>query len=434
MRYPCGPAKCWAAVLASAVCVPICVFLAGKAACHHWCDGLLERDLIDRFAQEHEREIPTGDPEEWEFRRMIRTQDARCRQFEESLKAIEEKGLLNAIVLKRLLNATGDSRFYLGAYLVPRIPPGDAVIVVRDWWPRCRDLQRKRCVLMALGIKGHPGYADLFADFVLHEDKAIRSAATYGLFRCNRRDLFLTCAVRSLEKGLALDYYGTDEIIHHEDPDWDSAAAYFSQCHSAADEVALTHLLQRQLPTFIKRDILRALVEMKTSTSLKYCRSSISPEEDDTVWKYMALVILRYGKRQERLDLLLQIPRLEEPRASLLAELVAEELSHFRLPLGLVETRPALAAAVVRVLKESGKFSGSHGHILDHLHRAATQYGSGQLGDLLEIREVDLRGEIEAKMKTEDSSRSSVKGDLPGEDGSEPEARSGPPLDLESLD
>ena len=227
---------------------------------------------------------------------------------------------------------------------------------------------------MALAMRAKPEHVGFFSKLALDGDLRIRSAATYGLFRCAPGNRFLAAAIRSLEAGMEIDYYGTDETIHHEDPEWRSAVGYVRSRFTSSAEEALVQTLRRDPPAFIQADILRCFLLHQTAAGLDHSRTAMAAEGDGTAWKYIAWTILAFGTPVEKRRLLALASTFTGARMRLFALPVAEELASFRLPFAWAEVHPSVASAVVRALRESCNTSGPHGHVIDHLRGMAERY------------------------------------------------------------
>ena len=364
MRYPCRPSYCWGAIVLSVICVPPCVVYSFRQA-YGYVQGIRTRsEMVDLLVGSCG--VPWTQPDEETLRRRERDE----KRLEELLNATIERGLLSPDMVRELLISEDGSKSTAGRYLLPWLAPRDSIQVVRWWWSRCDSVELKRSILLPLAATGKPEYAELFAELMFHQDHGVRSDATYGLWRCAGPDEFLTQAVRSLERGLTVHFYGTREPLHRGDPSWKSAAAYFTDSHWDAVDEAFFGVLRGEPPPSIKADILRALIGHQSLVALEYCRSAISAEKDPAVWKYTALTILAYGTRDEKIRLLSQAENLPEDRLPLLAEAVRDQLVKFRLPFKWVEERPILANAVAECLKRSGESTGVHRHVLEHVSPA----------------------------------------------------------------
>ena len=361
MRYPCRPSYCWGAIVLSVICVPPCVVYGFRQA-YGYVQGIRTRtEMVELLVGSCG--VPWTQPDEETLRRRERDE----KRLEELLNATIERGLLSPDMVRELLISEDGSESSAGRYLLPRLAPRDAIQVVRWWWSRCDSVELKRSILLPLAATCEPEYAELFGELMFHQNHRIRSDATYGLWRCAGPDEFLTQAVRSLERGLTVDDYGTREPLHTIDPTWKSAAAYFTDSYSGAVDEALFGVLRGEPLPFIKADILRALIDHQSLLALEYCRSAISAEKDPAVWKYAALTILAYGTRDEKLHLLSQAEKLPEDRLALLAEAVRDQLVKFRLPFKWVEERPLLARAVAKSVRQIAHRTGMHYHVLKHL-------------------------------------------------------------------
>ena len=384
MRYPCRPLTCWAAVVATVVCLPVSVLYVGKATWGRFHFGQLKRELIQQHAEECESKVAI-------------TSVQQGKQSS-SLRALQQEPNLFRGMLRQLLAADDESRFLLGTHILQRLGPWDAVPLARNSLERGNSDLRRWRVLMSLAFQARPEYADLFGDFVGDGDLRVRSASMYGLFRCGSSSELVDGAARSLQKGLEVDYYGTDEIIQHEDSGWRSAAAYLRFRPCLRGREVLVDALRGNPPSFIKRDILRAFIEQGTSVGIDYSRATISSEGDLVSWGYMAQTILRFGTPEERTALLSSFSLLPETRRLSLADSVLGELASFHLPLELFERHPSSAREIAHILESSTDGAAARRHMLGHLRLMA-----GNAKNHWQGSETSVSGKIEAKKNTREN-------------------------------
>ncbi|MCX7805797.1 MAG: hypothetical protein N3A38_11490 [Planctomycetota bacterium] len=236
---------------------------------------------------------------------------------EEEMEEFIKAGGVNAGLVKDFLDSREDSLFEAGLIFMLKLSETDAAslmlsLLETDGLDRWRKVWALKVLTLRVQDASDRVFGDIFRRFVFDADIELRSAATFGVFKCLGSDA-VPLLKESVSRDLRLEY-AVREIRTTGPPGGRSAATYLGFLFCEDIENFLAAEAGKPHCPEVCGDILKVLYENGSPKAFRFCLEHMDSEKDDLAWTWMMRTVMRHGSLEDRVRIIRSVRSMPERR------------------------------------------------------------------------------------------------------------------------